>query len=216
MEQKTPDDGQPSAQSARDRFLASMKMTFDMWHDGTGYDLDALRQIPKQELRSVEQMLIERSPRDWRDIEALAQIDSDEARAVVEAGLKSSDEHVRNTARQYVPQQESPADRERLLLESLRKDDLFGGLSQAIDEAAEFHPPAVVEALVRGVLNRDGQVAIHFVALLYFIHGKADEPFDWNHRPYFLKFLTNVRVERIELFRDLCHQLGIDSSKYVR
>jgi hypothetical protein len=206
----------PKTLAPYDRFINSMIITFEMWHDGNGYDLDALKLLDPPEIHAIEQKLIQHSPRDWRDIEALAQIDSEAARKAVEAGLQSADEHVRRVAREYAGQKQPPEDREKLLLQSLAKDDLFGGLSQAIDEAAEFHPPTVVEALIKGAANRTGQTAIHFAALLYFIHGKSKEPFDWDHRPFFLRFDTPNREERKAVFRELCATIGVDASKYVR
>jgi hypothetical protein len=196
------------------RFIASMTMTYDMWHDGLGYDLAALAQIPPERLGPIVSTLISQQPTDWRDIEALARIDLPEARAAVVAALKHSDPKVRHEAMRHAAEESKPADRERLLVQSLKGTDLYGGLSQAIDEAAEFHPPAVVKALLDGALNRPGEAAVHFAALLYFIHGKAKEPFDWSHRPFFLKFHTRDRAEREAVFTELCDTIGIDGSKF--
>jgi hypothetical protein len=198
------------------KFLESMKITYEMWHDGTGYDLDALKQLSPSERNAIEITLINHHPRDWRDIEALAQIDSPKARAAVEAGLKSSDIQVRQTAMDYAAEKIDPADRETRLLKSLQSDDLFAGLSQAIDEAAEFHPPSVIDCLLKGTLNRPDKVAVNFAALLFFIHGQAPEPFDWNQRPFFLRFATPDRTERKKAFTELCEKLGIDPTKYTQ
>jgi hypothetical protein len=198
------------------KFLESMKITYEMWHDGTGYDLDALKQASPSERDAIETILINHRPRDWRDIEALAQIDSPKARAAVEAGLKSSDAAVRQTAMDYVGEKTDPSDREKLLLKSLQNDDLFAGLSQAIDEAAEFHPPSIVDCLLKGTLNRQGEVAVNFAALLFFIHGQAPEPFDWNQRPFFLRFATADRTERKNAFTELCEKIGVDPTKYLQ
>jgi len=200
---------------AAKRFIASMTITYEMWHDGDGYNLDALRAIPAAELPAIEALLINHSPRDWRDIEALGQLDSEASRKVVNAALGSSDEHVRYHARLYASEKQSPVDRERLLLQSLAKNDLSGGLSQAIDEAAEFHPPAVIHALLDGALNRTGEVAVNFAGLLYYIHGKSEAPFDWNHRPFFLRFHTADREERKAAFRELCQTIGVDVTKFM-
>jgi hypothetical protein len=56
------------------RFLASTIMNFDMWHDGTGYDLAMLATVPVAELKGIEEFLLKRRPQDWRDTEALARI----------------------------------------------------------------------------------------------------------------------------------------------
>lgn len=209
-------ESRPTFSEAASRFLSSMTMTFDMWHDGIGYDLAALKGLPQHELEAVELILINHAPRDWRDIEALAAIGSPRAKREIETALKSSDIHVRQQAQLYAPERIDPADREARLIRSLRGDGLFGGLTQAIDEVPDFHPPAVVDALFRGALDRDGEAAVHFAALLMFLHGKAREPFDWELRPFFLRFNTTSREERKAVFRELCERIGVDADKYVR
>jgi hypothetical protein len=67
-----------------------------------------------------------------------------------------------------------------------------------------------VKALRRGLLEREGGVAVHFAARLFYIHGRADEPFDWNHRPFFLRFHTEDRGERLAVYRELCTLLDLD------
>ncbi len=196
------------------RFLASMTITYEKWHDGEGYDVDALKQLNETDLKTAEKVLIDHSPRDWRDIEALAHIDSPTARTVVIDALKHRDPQIRQTAMNYAADEVDPKDRERLLIKTLQSDNLFGGLSQAIDEAEEFHPPAVVDALFKGALERDGEAAVHFAALLFYIHGVSTEAFDWNHRPFFLKFHSEG-VEREAVFRELCLRCKVDAAKYL-
>ena len=198
-----------------DRFLASMIVTYEMWHDGIGYDVELLETMNDDQRKTAELALINHWPRDWRDIEALAHFDTPAARKAVEAGLHSSDPDVRREARKHAGGKEDPAERERHLVRSLENDVLFGGLSQAIDEAQTFHPPAGMDALFRGALHRDGEAAVHFAALLFFLHGKAKEPFDWDHRPFFLKFHATDRAEREQLFRELCATVGVDPAPYL-
>src|SRR5438105_1059993 len=54
-----------------DKSMASMKLTYEQWHDGIGYDLEALAQLTDHEKQEVEELLESRSDLDWRDIEAL-------------------------------------------------------------------------------------------------------------------------------------------------
>jgi hypothetical protein len=199
-----------------DRFLASMVMNYEMWHDGLGYDLEILDRLAGEALKVAEQALIDRSPRDWRDIEAMARIETPAARKAVIAGLHHADPAVRRAARKHAAGEEDPAERERLLIKSLEDDEIFGGLSQSLDEVEDFHPPAVIDALFRGALKRNGEAAVHFAALLLFLHGKATEPFDWDHRPFFLRFHATDRAEREQAFRELCDTVGVDPAKYLR
>ena len=39
------------------RFLASMQMTFDKWHDGEGYDIDALEEMTDDERAEITLMI---------------------------------------------------------------------------------------------------------------------------------------------------------------
>lgn len=205
----------PTSQAAA-RFLASMNITYEMWHDGVGYDLQALAQVPGDELAAIEARLIQHAPRDWRDIEALGCIDSPAARAAVQQGLSSRDAAVRRVARRYAPGQEDDAVRTRQLVQSLEEDEFItNGLAHSIDEAAEFHPPAVIDALFRGTLNRQS-AAVHFAALLMYLHGKAPTPFDWAQRPFFLRFNTPQRSQKEEAFRELCGKVGVDPAKYLK
>jgi hypothetical protein len=199
------------------RFLASMTITFDMWHDGLGYDLNALAKASSAERDVIEKILIDHRPRDWRDVEALAQIPSPAAQRAVEECLNSPDANIRRTARTYAGAKADPTQREQLLVQSLLNGSLLtGDLSAAIDEAATFHPPGVIDALLRGTLHQSPVAAVNFAALLMYLHGKAAEPFDWAQRPFFLRFSTDDCDERRNAFVELCEKIGVDAAPYLR
>lgn len=74
--------------SAWKRFHDSMVMDFDKWHDGIGFDLDALREMTAGERRKVAAELAGRR-QTWREIEALAvlrELEAAEAAEAAEAG----------------------------------------------------------------------------------------------------------------------------------
>lgn len=193
-----------------------MKITYDKWHDGEGFDLEALAEVKGPELNQIEAILLHHKPWDWRDIEALAQIDSPEARMAIEAALNSTDALVRREAQKHLPEKINPSEREQRLVHALENDELLmDNLGASIDEAEAFHPPGVIDALFRGALNRP-QAGVHFAALLMYLHGKADEPFDWSQRPFFLRFNTPDRQEREAVFRELCEKVGVDAGKYLK
>jgi len=58
-------------------------------------------------------------------------------------------------------------------------------------------------------------VAVLFAAMLFYIYGKATEPFDMKQRPFFLRFNTEDKKERVQVFLNLCKQLNIDPKKYL-
>jgi hypothetical protein len=105
--------------------------------------------------------------------------------------------------------------RSRSIVDALKNAEIFGGLSQVLDDVETYHPDEVKEALIDGLIKRGGDVAVLFAAMLFYIYGQADEPFDMEQRPFFLRFNTEDRAEREAVFVELCLKLGIDSEKYL-
>lgn len=91
---------------------------------------------------------------------------------------------------------------------ALENADFYAGLTQALMEVRAFHPPPVVEALWRGLETRGPGVAVHFAAMLCYLHGQASSPFDMSQRPYFLRFRTDTPEERLPLIRELRDRLA--------
>lgn len=74
---------------AYERFMASTDIDYERWHDGVGYDLEALGALGGRERAEAQQWLLARAGNDWRDLEGLLALGSDTACAVV-AGLESA------------------------------------------------------------------------------------------------------------------------------
>lgn len=110
---------------------------------------------------------------------------------------------------------ESGDERSATLVAALENTDFYAGLTQALLEVESFHPPEVIAALLRGVLARNGDHACHFAAMLMFLHGKAESAFDWELRPFFLRFNTADRTEREAMFRELCGRIGVSPEPYL-
>jgi|GEM_PF-1414018 len=197
------------------RFEASMVMNFEKWHDGIGYDLGAVRGMSPQGRRAVGELLIARGLRDWRDVEALACCDSPEARAALEAAMDGASHEIRNAVAAHASHLVSNSMRTASLVRGLDGADFFGGLSQTLDQVAVFHPPPVVDALLRGTLDRAGDVAVHFAAMLCYIHGCAPEPFDFEQRPFFFQFDAVQAADRQRAFAELCRKISIDPAPYL-
>ncbi len=77
------------------RFHKSMHIGYEQWHDGIGYDLEALRQLAADERQLAEDILVSRKAADWRDIEALDCLGSPRALKEIEDALKCADLSVR-------------------------------------------------------------------------------------------------------------------------
>ena len=199
------------------RFVASMKIDYEKWHDGIGYDLDAIRAATPSEHGEIERIMLARSVQDWRDLEALEALATPKAIAAIRATLKSGKAELRlRAARALAHEPEGEATREAAIVHAIDNADVFDGLTQALDAAAEHPTQAVKDALFRACLKGTSVTAVHTSALLFYLYGKAKEPFDMAQRPFFLKFSTEVKPDRIAPFKELCATLGVDPTKYLR
>jgi hypothetical protein len=196
------------------RFTASMALDYERWREGTSYDLDALDRMTRDERRAVAARLT--PPRDWRDVEALARLvalddgGAAEARAALLGALRLDDNVVRLAVSRFAPGLVSDDERTRSLVRGVETAVSFGGLSDTLAQVQAFHPAPVIDALFRGLLVREGAVAVHLAAMLAFLHGRATSTFDWSMRPLFLRFHATDRAGRDDAFRALCAAIGID------
>jgi hypothetical protein len=198
------------------RFMRSMEIDYGKWHDGVGYDIDVIRQAKPDERAEIEELLLSRPIADWRDVEALAAIDSPGTRAALEKTFRHGNHELRSAVIDHAPQLVSDDRRAASLVAALKSADIYGGLSRTLDQVEDFHPPEVIDALFRGLLERDGEAAVHFAAMLMFLHGKASEAFDWDQRPFFLQFHATDSAERRRLFRELCDKIGVDADTTLK
>jgi hypothetical protein len=196
---------------AYERFKASMNIGYEQWHDGVGYDLDALDEMTDSEKQDIEHLLIARKDSDWRDAEALARLGSARAVEALHESMKGPNREVRLRAAERLRDAGHSVDLEALIVEALGHGELGDGLGQA-EMLAEEHPTeAVKRALLTGALCAGDGRGVRFSALLLYLHGLAPEAFDWNQRPFFLKFTGDPdRPERREAFAELCAKIGAD------
>ena len=201
--------------TALGRFARSMQIDYIAWHDGNGYDLESIRAATPQERSGIEALLLNHGITGWRDVEALAALGTTRAKdALIAAGRVRNPEiqlAIARHAAELVPQ----GDFIKSLVTALRTAELYGGLSQALELAEEFHPKEVVDELFHGALHRNGETAVLFAALLMFIHGKAASAFDWDQRPFFLRFNTENQREREAAYRELREKAGLPDLKSI-
>jgi hypothetical protein len=193
-----------------------MIIDYERWHDGGSYDLEAIRAASPEERRVIELLLLDRGTNDWRDVEALAELDTAGARAALRQAGYSREHDVAMAVAHYAPDLLTEDERTAAIVRALRGAQFYEGLSESLELAEAHHPPAVLEALLRGTIERTGDVAVHFAALVLFLHGKADSSFDMAQRPFILTFNTPDRDERAQAFRELCTKAALDPEPYLR
>ncbi|MFT3760425.1 hypothetical protein [Thauera sp.] len=200
-------DSSPDA-LLRKRFLDSLDIDHEKWREGTGYDLEALAALPAKAQDSMVQVLLDRGVRDWRDVDALAQVASPSALAALRRVLQDGLVQVRMRIVRRCPQLADAATRTASLLHALDEAEPMQGLSEALDEATAWHPAPVMHALWQGLRERDAQVAPRFAALLLHIHGLARQRLALEHRPFVLRFATDDPAARAAAIAELCERLG--------
>lgn len=175
----------PSA--AYHRFLESMNITYMMWHDGDGYAVDAFADMTPEERAGIESQLIARlaGQADWRDIDALASLATPAAVAAIDKARTHRNPEVKKHALQYFldRRETAPVDPEQL--DQQVADSVKRG---AIDLAPDHPTPRVKQALLDLARLGDDVQRVNAAAMLLYVCGQAKEPFDWEQRPFFLRF----------------------------
>lgn len=192
-----------------ERFKSSMAIDYEKWHDGAGYDLSQIAGASHQELQAMEALLIPRKTNDWRDVEALAALRTPSADQALREAFATGNSEIRMAVEDYAPHLISEQERTRSLIRAIEESEIYGGLTQTLRQVRRCHPPEVIRALVRGLTRRDGGTATHLAGMLFFLHGKSREPFDWQHREVFLRFNTPDPEAREKAARELCDRLGL-------
>jgi hypothetical protein len=194
-----------------DRFMASTNIGYEQWHDGIGYDLDALGKVTTEEREVLAATLIARFKQGeahWRDVEALAALNLPEARAALKQALpRAKPETKLHIARELAAMGEA-VEIDKIIADILRRGAYGEGLSMALDMAAEHATPYLREVLLD--LARDGaqDVRVHAAALTLYLAGKAKSSFDWKHRPFFLQFGEEDPAVRERAYTELCRRIG--------
>lgn len=195
------------ASAAYDRFIESTKIGFDEWHDGTGYDIDAIAEATPEERGNIETMLLPRCPDDWRAVEALAALGTPRALEAVRACLNAADPVIRVAAARELHENGELTDLGPVLTAALRSGN-SSAFSQALDMIGWHKVRTAEPALLRICAGGDGEEACHCAAMLFYLHGLSESAFDWNHRPFFLRFNTTDEAERKTAYIELCRKLG--------
>jgi hypothetical protein len=188
-------------------------MDYEKWHDGTGYDLTALDEMTQEDRQEIVGILRTKIDEPWWTFEALDRINTPDSLSEIERALKHPNLEVRIAAARFSRGREN--EKERILVEALEKSEFYGGLTQALVQVETFHPAAIVDALLRGLLKRGDSGAVSFAGMLLYVHGKADSSFDWERRPLFLRFGAQNIEDRRKAFVELCEIIGVDASRYL-
>ncbi len=194
--------------TAYSRFIDSMALDYERWREGIGYDLLALAQCSEEERRQIESLILPHAARDWRDVEALAALDTARARNALLDALEHGGAEIRSAVLRFAPELAEGKVRTAALVQAIRTADVYAGLTATLAEVEKHHPREVIDALLQGVLDAPRVAAGHYAGMLLYLHGKASEPFDWDHRPFLLQFATDDREQRKAPYQELLKRIG--------
>jgi len=205
-----------ASNSPLSRFIESMNIDYEKWHDGVGYDLEALKEANDKDREAIENILVNRNPPDWRDIEALAFLDTPGAHSALKVALLGRNYEVNMAVLHYAPEHVDDELRTRLIIEALKSASFDDGLSITLDVVEKYHPKEVVSELFHGLLYREGEVAVHFAATLFIIYGISETYFDEVNRSFLLKFNVGKLSERKIVFQEFCEKINVDCEEYFK
>lgn len=192
------------------RFRQSMEIDYRKWHDGVGYDISVIQTAAPADRAQIEAILVARGVRDWRDVEALAALGSPRAQSMLKSALRSDDHSIAIAVLDYSGNLIPESERTAALVAALENGQIGKGLAEALRAAEKFHPPEVVDALLRGILKR--KEALLFAGTVMYIHGLAKSSYDNDLRPAYIRF---AGPEKQQAFRELCGRIGVDPDRYL-
>lgn len=204
-----PPSDQPT--EAYRKFRDSTNITYEKWHDGIGYDLDALTQSTEQERGIAAADLIGRlkgGEGDWRDVEAIVALKLPQAREVLESALPRARLELRLHIGRALEELGATVEMDRIIADILRRGTYEDGLSLALDLAPRYATPHLRKVLLACARSGHRDVRAHAAALTLYLAGKADSPFDWSHRPFFLQFGAEDETVRERAYTELCQRIG--------
>lgn len=203
-----------SASPALEQFLQSMHIGFIEWHDGIGYDLDALKELEPQELRDVETLLISRKNMDWRDVEALAALNTHDTIDALKECLHSNNNDVKLFAVKHLKEMNVVDSIDDVIVETLPETKIGDGLSYALSLAEKYPSERIKQKILWCCLYGNDDIRIHCAAMMLYLYGKASTSFDTNQKIVF-EFREQDRSKRIIPFLKLCQQIGVDAGSVI-
>lgn len=193
---------------ALEKFLQSMNIGYAGWHDGASYDLRALRELSGEEVKQVENVLIPRKDQDWRDVEALAALNTPRAIEALKACLQSKNIDVRLFAVRYLKEMNIIDRVEEIVVETLPSTKIGQGLTYALALAKDYPTELIKQKLLWCCVHGNDDIRIHCAAMALFLYGKAASEFDNNQKIIF-RFGIKDKAKRLEAFSELCSMIGV-------
>jgi hypothetical protein len=208
----TPD---PSQKPALQRFLDSMKIGYNEWHDGIGYDLNALKKMSPEELKQVEELILSRKDSDWRDVEALAALRTPSTIQALKDCLQSKNIDVRLFATKYLKEMGIEDHVEEIVVNTLPVTKIGDGMTYALTLAETYPTERIRQTVLRCAAVGNDDIRIHCAAMALHLYGKAHTNFDSKQKIIF-EFKNQDLATRMDSFRHLCSLVGVEPDDILK
>jgi len=205
-----PDPSSP----AMTRFINSMKIGYIEWHDGIGYDLEALKEFSPFELEYIETLLLSRKDADWRDVEALATLRTPAAIQALKDCLESPNLDCRLFAVRYLREMNILDRVDQVVVETLPLTKIGEGFSLALALAKDYPSEAIKGIVLWCCLNGNESIRVLSAAMALYLYGITADYYDTTHKIVF-EFHEPDRDKRIEPFSRLCQMINIDPEPFL-
>ncbi len=196
---------------ALEKFLKSMNIGFIEWHDGIGYDLTTLKELRGDELTQIETLLIARKDADWRDVEALAVLNTPRSIQALKECLDSRNVDAKLFAVRFLKEMEVEDRVTEIVVRTLPETKIGQGLTFALALAKDYPSDAIRRKILWCCLNGNDDIRIHCAAMSLYLYGKAASDFDQNQTIVFRFGEKNLKKRR-EAFVELCQIIGVNPS----
>jgi hypothetical protein len=195
------------------RFIESLQITYEQWHDGIGYDIEALAGLEEDDRPAVEEVLLKHlaDHPDWRDVEALQALGTTRALDAVRAAAEHPKSEVRAAALREALNagDETGSSIEDSLVRGLQQVRSLTDLIPLLQLAPQCPTLRVKQTLLDQARTGGADIRVHAAAMLMFLCGQAKEPFDWDLRPFFLQFKTDQAPELQACWEQLRSRTGL-------
>ncbi|HSY24617.1 MAG TPA: hypothetical protein VK841_20970 [Polyangiaceae bacterium] len=198
-----------SSSTSWDCFWESTQIGYMEWHDGIGYDLDALRAMTDAERAETIRVLRTRL-QGWREVEVYGVVNTAEARAALRDALRSASAETRLHAAAKLHDLGEPIALDQFVAKELPSITVLDGMTVALRLATRVPTPEVRRALLDGIRHRP-DVAFHFAATLCRLARDVHLSVPGGDIRRFLLRLAapHSPKDRSAAFEELCRVLGI-------
>ncbi|MEZ6105021.1 MAG: hypothetical protein R3B96_02640 [Pirellulaceae bacterium] len=190
-----------------ERFRRGAEVSQENWRDHS-HDLEAIRLASDEDFRRIESFLLNRGPRTPSDVEAFATLATPAATHALREALEHAAPEIQAAILHFASELLTADERTRRLVACIADCEPYHGLDLTLQQIETHHPPAVIDAMLARVANDPGPVAVHFAGMLLYLHGASAEPFDWELRPFLLRFHAGDESDRHEALAELLRRIG--------